>query len=52
MESDETEDGDEDCPDRLHLVRQDSPRHRQAEDEEVDDLKHPISPILRERPGC
>ena len=52
MEGDEAEDGDEDGPDCLHLVGQDGPRHRQAEDQQVDDLKHQISPTLRGRDGC
>ena len=52
MESDEAEDGDEDGPDCLHLVGLDGPRHRQAEDQQVDDLKHQISPTLRGRDGC
>ena len=46
MESDEAEDGDEDGPDRLHLVCQDGSSHSQTEDQQVDDLKHQISPIL------
>ena len=52
VESDEAEDGDEDGPDRLHLVCQDGSSDSQTEDQQVDDLKHQISPIWRERGVC
>ena len=38
MESDETDDSDEDGPDGLHLVGQDGPGDCQAEHQQVDDL--------------
>ena len=49
MESNEADDGDEDGPDCLHLVCHDGSRDCQTEDQQVDDLKHQISPILRGR---
>ena len=39
VESDKADDGDEDCPDCLHLVGQDSSSHSQNQDQQVDDLK-------------
>ena len=39
VESDEADDGDEDGPDCLHLVGQDSSSHSQNQDQQVDDLK-------------
>ena len=39
VESDEAEDGDEDGPDRLHLVCQDGSSDSQTEDQQVDDLQ-------------
>ena len=39
MESDEADDGDEDCPDCLHLVCQDGSRDSKTKNQQVDDLK-------------